>query len=81
MTKRLKRIHVNQHHIRANNAAGNTELPVFTVKTSNSNTTSNDVEIRGPSVLKYSPDKPLSCGAKVWIEARCDVVVNGEVIL
>jgi len=24
---------------------------------------------------KYSPDKPLSCGAKVWIETHSEVIV------
>ena len=29
---------------------------------------SNESEIEGRCRLVYSPDKPLSCGAKVWIE-------------
>lgn len=26
------------------------------------------VEIRGPSRIVYSPDKPLDCGARLWVE-------------
>jgi hypothetical protein len=28
--------------------------------------------------LVYSPDKPLSCGAKVWIETRGDIQLDGK---
>lgn len=61
------RIHVNQHVIRANAKSGDRD-PVFTVKCRGKNTYANTVEIEGRCRLVYSPDKPLSCGAKVWIE-------------
>lgn len=62
-------IHVNQHNIRANSKReeGESPLPVLTIKTYKSNTYANEVEISGPSKIVYSPDKPLSCGAKVYI--------------
>ena len=62
-------IHVNQHNIRANSKLeeGESPLPVLTIKTYKSNTYANEVEISGPSKIVYSPDKPLSCGAKVYI--------------
>ena len=63
----LKRIHVNQHIIRSNKKH-NLNEPVITVKSSKSNNYAHEVEIKGPSKVIYSPDKPLSCGAKVWIE-------------
>ena len=69
----IKRIHVNQHNIRAN--AKGEDLPVFTVKTYNENLKGERVVIKGDSELVYSPDKPLSCGAKVWIETTADVDV------
>lgn len=64
-------IHVNQHNIKAN-AKGAT-LPVITCKTYKENVYANEVIIYGQDGLPaakviYSPDKPLSCGAKVWIE-------------
>lgn len=34
-----------------------------------------DVEIAGSCRLVYRPNKPLSCGAKVWIEVESDVMV------
>ena len=67
-------IQVNQHKIKSNAKNGVNE-PVLTVKTYKSNTYAHEVEIKGPSRLIYSPDKPLSCGAKVWIETDCEVVV------
>ena len=67
-----KRIHVNQHIIR-NNARNNKSEPVITVKTSRENTYCHAVKILGESTVIYSPDKPLSCGAKVWIETSADV--------
>lgn len=70
----IKRIHVNQHNIRAN--AKGEDLPVFTVKTYNENLKGERVVIKGDSELVYSPDKPLSCGAKVWIETTADVDVH-----
>ena len=66
-------IHVNQHVIKRNAKEGSQD-PVLTVKTYNSNQYAYEVDIRGPSKVVYSPDKPLSCGARVWIEtdARVD---------
>ena len=68
------RIHVNQHKIRANKKHG-TNDPVITVKTSKSNTYGHEVVINGSSKVIYSPDKPLSCGDKVWIETESEVMV------
>lgn len=72
------RIHVNQHVIRRNNKLihGPYEPPI-TVKRGKSNTYCHSVEIDGPSRVVYSPDKPLSCGAKVWIETDADVKISG----
>ncbi|HUU86959.1 MAG TPA: hypothetical protein VMX17_04310 [Candidatus Glassbacteria bacterium] len=64
-------IHVNQHNIKANAKGDN--KPVITCKTYKSNEYANEVIIYGQdgkeaARIVYSPDKPLSCGAKVWIE-------------
>ena len=67
------RIHINQHVIRRNNKTGERE-PVITVKTYKSNEYASSVEINGPSTVVYSPDKPMSCGAKVWIEAEYETL-------
>jgi len=70
-----KRIHINQHKIRANKKH-NTNEPVITVKTYKSNEYGHDVQILGESRVVYSPNKPLSCGARVWIETEAPVVIN-----
>jgi hypothetical protein len=70
-------IHVNQHVIRANNKSGERD-PVLTVKTYKSNTYAHRVTINGPAEVVYSPDKPLSCGARVWIETEAEVTVHDQ---
>ena len=73
----IKRIHVNQHNIRHNQSAAPKDLrPVFTVKTSDKNWKAHNVEILGESHMVYSPDKPLSCGARVWMETTAAVRVT-----
>ena len=59
-------IHVNQHVIKANKKNG-VNNPVLTVKTYKDNKYAHEIEILGPSKIVYQPDKPLSCGAHVWI--------------
>ena len=63
------------HHIRHNNKHKD-KKPVITVKTSKSNTYGDEVQIHGPSKVIYSPDKPLPCGAKVWIETKSEVDIK-----
>ena len=74
-----KRIHINMHKIRANKKHG-TKEPVITVKTSKTNTYGHEVEILGESKVVYSPDKPLSCGARVWIETDAEVKIDGPAL-
>lgn len=68
-----KKIHVNQHVIRSNYKTGERK-PCLTVKTYKTNTYANEVEIKGASKVIYSPDKPLPCGARVWIETDAEVI-------
>jgi hypothetical protein len=74
---RITRIHVNQHVIRRNAKTGE-QQPVLTVKTGGCNTYAREVQILGPSTVVYSPGKPLSCGARVWIETTSEVVIDQE---
>ena len=62
----IKRIHVNQHHIRHNSKTGDRKS-VISVKCGGKNYAGYGAEFVGGRVV-YSPDRPLSCGAKVWIE-------------
>jgi hypothetical protein len=67
-------VHVNQHVIKSNRK-NSVEEPVLTVKTYKSNTYAHEVNIKGNSKVVYSPDKPLSCGAHVWIETESEVEI------
>lgn len=70
-------IHVNQHEIRANVKDGG-DRPVLTVKRGRRNDYAHEAVIRDAQGIEvarvvYRPDKPLSCGARVWIESRLTV--------
>lgn len=69
--------HINQHVIRSNRKTGARE-PVITVKTYKSNVYANRVDILDKdgnivASIVNSPDKPLSCGATVWVETNNEV--------
>jgi hypothetical protein len=68
-------IHVNQHVVKAN-AKNGTNEPVLTVKDYKQNRYAHTVDIKGASKVVYSPDKPLSCGARVWIETNAEVDIT-----
>ena len=76
---KIARIHVNQHVIKANAKNGENN-PIFTIKQGGKNTYAHNVKVKGEMELVYSPDKPLSCGAKVWIETRGNIEVDGEIL-
>ena len=79
MQNKIARIHVNQHVIKANAKYGENN-PVFTIKQGGKNTYAYNVRVVGEMELVYSPHKPLSCGAKVWIETRGDIELDGKKI-
>ena len=78
-----KRIHINQHKIRHNASCGEREA-VISCKTYKKNHYADSLRIlddNGNVVAEvvYSPDKPLGCGAKVWIETTAKVeIVDGD---
>ena len=76
---KIARIHVNQHVIKANAKNGENN-PIFTIKQGGKNTYAHNVKVKGEMELVYSPDKPLSCGAKVWIETKGNIEVDGEIL-
>ena len=65
-------VHVNTHVIQHNQKHSDTE-PVITVKKRIGNQLSNrycsEVEMPGGCRVVYRPNRPLSCGATVWIES------------
>ena len=75
---KIARIHVNQHVIKANAKNGENN-PIFTIKQGGKNTYAHNVKVKGEMELVYSPDKPLSCGAKVWIETRGEIELDEKI--
>jgi len=69
-------IHVNQHVVRKNGKTGARD-PVLTVKQGRTNTYATAAEVLWPCRVVYSPDCPLKCGAKVWIETDAEVRLEG----
>lgn len=64
-------IHVNQHVIKANRGVNSVwREPPLTVKTYKENKKATRAVVDGPCEVVYSPDKPLPCGATVWIETH-----------
>ena len=75
--KAVKRIHVNKQVIAANRKYGRND-PVITIKHRGTNTYCHEVEILGPSKVIYRPEKPLNCGARVWIETYSDIRIKED---
>lgn len=76
----MKRIHINQHVIRRNGKTGQ-RRPTITIKEGSKNTYAQGVKILGPSEVIYSPDKPLPCGAKVWLETNAELELTGAEVV
>lgn len=64
----IKRLHVDKHVIAAKG-----DKPI-TIQTSVVPIKCKEARILEPSTFVYSPDKPLSCGAKLWVETTAEVV-------
>jgi len=63
----IKRIHVNRHRVRAGRPK-----PI-SIQTSKGVRRADHVSILGRSHVVYSPEKPLHCGAKLWVETHAGV--------
>jgi hypothetical protein len=70
----LKRIHVNQHIIRTN-IKDKTDTPTCTVQWKGKSYVGRDVLVKGASQVMQRMHKPLSCGARIWIETRAEVEI------
>mgnify|MGYP007100040827 CR=1 FL=1 len=69
----LKRLHVDQHRIKANAKPDATEiLPVLTIQAVGGPYKAHEVIIDGPSKMVYD-GSTLNCGAKCWIETNAAV--------
>lgn len=67
-------IHVNQAIIAKNRKEG-TSLPPIIVRTYKGSQNAQEIRVNGPVTFRYSPDKPLPCGARLWAETNHDVVI------
>lgn len=70
-------IHVNRSHIRLNTKDGGNR-PVYTVKSGKKIRYAREINILGSSKLVYNKSKPLSCGAKAWIETSSELELIDE---
>jgi hypothetical protein len=67
------RLHVNRQNIAINRKSGSSDRTVFTLKNYKENMQGHHVVLRdkqGNVILEgvYSPEKPLNCGAVLWME-------------
>ena len=77
----VKRIHVDKHIIAQNRKRDPADAEaVITIQTSRGPLKAHEVEVLGPSRFVYRPTKPLSCGARLWIETKAEVriIPKGE---
>ena len=71
----MKRIiHINQHVIKKNRKEGGRDA-VITCKTYKDTVYGSAVTFTNGKVV-YRPEKPLSCGAEVWIETEDEVQIQ-----
>jgi hypothetical protein len=66
----MVRVYINRHVVAANQKSGARNPPITILRSNARREYGLSVEIIGNSRVVYSPDRPLSCGARVWIE--CD---------
>ena len=71
-----KIINVNRHIVAANEKNGTAAAPLSCKVGRGKATYGKRIEIAGPCVIVYSPNAPLSCGARVWIETESPVKVR-----
>ena len=73
--QKKKVVHINSNTIKSNaKKSPEDRKPVIAIKEGKNNTYFHFLEIPSPCRVVYQPDKPLCCGAKVWIEILdCDL--------
>lgn len=67
-------VHDNKHIIARNSKTGSNDPPL-TIKTYKTTQNAHEVKITGTIHVVNRPHKPLSCGARVWIEANGPVEI------
>ena len=72
----LTRIHVRRDLIAKDRKQGTHSRAIGIETTGKKKRYGKSVIIFGPSTVKYSPDKPLKCGARAWIETKFPIAVR-----
>lgn len=70
-------IHINTLVVRSNAKTGASVPPVTVTTPDGVLRRCMEVDICGPSRVRYSPGEPLENGAKCWIETEAEVVLVG----
>jgi hypothetical protein len=70
------RIHVRRDRISKDNRSGKVSYALGVETQGRAKRYGTRVEILGMSEVIYRPNKPLSCGAKAWIETYSTVIVH-----
>jgi hypothetical protein len=68
----IKRLHVDKRIIAQNLKRGEDAAPI-TIQTSRGSFKCHEAQIHGPSTFVYRKDKPLKCGARLWVETQARV--------
>jgi len=68
----IKRLHVDKRVIMSNLKHG-TDNPPITIQTSKGSIKCREIDILGDSKFIYRPEKPLNCGARLWIETKAEL--------
>tara|TARA_Y100001951_G_C11250245_1_gene245900 strand:+ start:170 stop:397 length:228 start_codon:yes stop_codon:yes gene_type:complete len=70
---RLKRIHVNRHTLAHNKKHKENNPPIGIEESGYHKRYAHSVTILGPSTVIHNEERPLKCGARVWIETRANL--------
>jgi len=72
----MTRIHIRRDLIAKDKKLGTHSRVLGVETTGMKKRYAKSVIIFGPSFIKYSPDKPLKCGARAWIETKSVVALR-----
>jgi hypothetical protein len=77
LVKQSTIIHVRQDRLRHNRKYA-TNDPVITIRSGNRLTYCHEATIEGNCKLVYQPDRPLNCGATLWLEIKPTIKVKSK---
>jgi hypothetical protein len=72
----MVRVYINRHVVAANQKSGARNPPIAILRRKAQREYALEVELIGTARVVYSPDKPLSCDARVWIECDEAMAIN-----